>query len=209
MRPDVDGASLTVGSNYKVWSSSSYYGNSNSWHITASSSQYTKVKITINLDEVAENSSKYRLLTVTGEEATPTPTISSVNLIGDINGWSGNARALTDNGNNEYSITISATDVRNNLNGGVFRFRFIQVMSGNIEYGIYPNTNATALTSGAAYNTDTYSTTETTTGSYKDYYWTVTPADNDVSYTFYFKNDGTPQVKYTVTTMPLDVPTTM
>lgn len=156
---------------------------------------YSKVRIVLGYDGT---NYFYQMQGITN--STPTPTISSVLLIGDINNWTGTARALTDNGNNEYSITISATDVRNKLNGGVFRFRFIQVMSDNAEYGIYPNTNATALTSGAAYNTDTYSTTETTTGSYKDYYWTVTPADNDVSYTFYFKNDGTPQVKYTVTT---------
>lgn len=168
--------------------------NGNNQAVPSVFNTYTKVRIVLGNDGT---NYFYQMQGITDST---TPTISSVNLIGDINGWSGTARALTDNGNNEYSITISATDVRNNLNGDVFRFRFIQVMSDNIEYGIYPNINATPLNSGAAYNTDTYSTTETTTDSHKDFYWTVTPADNDVSYTFYFKNDGTPQVKYTVTT---------
>lgn len=119
MRPNVNGAPLTVGSNYEVWSNGSYYGTENAWHITASSSQYTKVKITINLDEVAENSSKYRLLTVTGETTSGggggTTTEAAYYLVGnfmngesDIN-YSYKIFRMKPIGNSQYSFDIPAT----------------------------------------------------------------------------------------------------
>ena len=70
-------------------------------------------------------------------------------------------------------------------------------MSDGTKYGVYPNTDQTALTVGAAYTSDVYATTDITTDSKKDFYWKFTPTGAD-NYTIYFKNDnGTRSVKVT------------
>ncbi|MBQ3741427.1 MAG: hypothetical protein II854_03415 [Prevotella sp.] len=121
---------------------------------------------------------------------------SSVYLLGTINNWTDNTTQLTADGS-EYKLSLTKDQVEGALWQGDFYFRFIENMSNNDKYGVYPNTDQTALTVGAAYTSDVYATTDITTDSKKEYYWKFTPTGAD-NYTIYFKNDnGTRSVKVT------------
>ncbi|MBQ1854813.1 MAG: hypothetical protein II136_07555 [Prevotella sp.] len=122
---------------------------------------------------------------------------SSVYLLGTINSWADNTTQVSYVSGSEWKLDLTKAQVEGALWQGDFYFRFIENLSDGTKYGVYPNTDQTALTVGAAYTSDVYATTDITTDSKKDFYWKFTPTGAD-NYTIYFKNDnGTRSVKVT------------
>ena len=122
---------------------------------------------------------------------------SSVYLLGTINSWADNTTQVSYVSGSEWKLDLTKAQVDGALWQGDFYFRFIENLSDGTKYGVYPNTDQTALTVGAAYTSDVYATTDITTDSKKDYYWKFTPTGAD-NYTIYFDhNGGTRSVKVT------------
>lgn len=122
---------------------------------------------------------------------------SSVYLLGTINSWADNTTQVSYVSGSEWKLDLTKAQVEGALWQGDFYFRFIENLSDGTKYGVYPNTDQTALTVGAAYTSDVYATTNTTTDEKKDYYWKFTPTGAN-NYTIFFKNDnGTRSVKVT------------
>jgi len=122
---------------------------------------------------------------------------SSVYLLGTINSWADNTTQVSYVSGSEWKLDLTKAQVEGALWQGDFYFRFIENLSDGTKYGVYPNTDQTALTVGAAYTSDVYATTDITTDSKKDYYWKFTPTGAD-NYTIYFDhNGGTRSVKVT------------
>ncbi|MBQ6422443.1 MAG: hypothetical protein IJJ90_02765 [Prevotella sp.] len=122
---------------------------------------------------------------------------SSVYLLGTINSWADNTTQVSNVSGSEWKLDLTKAQVESALWQGDFYFRFIENLSDGTKYGVYPNTDQTALTVGAAYTSDVYATTDITTDSKKDYYWKFTPTGAD-NYTIYFDhNGGTRSVKVT------------
>jgi len=122
---------------------------------------------------------------------------SSVYLLGTINSWADNTTQVSYVSGSEWKLDLTKAQVESALWQGDFYFRFIENLSDGTKYGVYPNTDQTALTVGAAYTSDVYATTDITTDSKKDYYWKFTPTGAD-NYTIYFDhNGGTRSVKVT------------
>lgn len=186
IRPDNDGQEVGV-SGYNAKYDESY--NNKSFKISHSTNNYTHYTITARWDS---GGGGYWNVKVVGSGSKVTT--SSVYLLGTINSWTDNTTQLTADGS-EYKLELTKAQVEGALWQGDFYFRFIENMSNSDKYGVYPNTNQTALTVNGSYTSDVYATTDITTDSKKDYYWKFTPTGAD-NYTIYFKNDnGTRSVK--------------